>query len=52
MREVSRVRVSKRKRLEERVKELEGRLADSVPKTEFESVRSNLQSKVAELSPS
>jgi hypothetical protein len=36
MRKVSRVRVSRAKKLEERVKELEGKLADSVPKAELQ----------------
>jgi len=49
MRRVSRVRVPKGKRLEQRVRELEAKLADSVPKTELETIRSNLQSKIAEL---
>ena len=46
---VSRGRVSKGRRLQERVRELEGKLAQSVPKTELDAVRSNLQSKIAEL---
>jgi len=46
---VSRARVSKGKRLQERVTELEGKLAQSVPKTELDAVRSNLQSKITEL---
>jgi hypothetical protein len=49
IRKASRLRVSKAKRLEGKVRELEERLANSVPKTELDSVRSNLESKVTDL---
>ncbi len=43
------MRLSKRKRLEERVRELEQRLAQSVPGIELETVKSDLQGKIVEL---
>ena len=49
IRKVSRLRLSKGKRREERVRELEAKLANSVPKAELETIRSNLQSEIAEL---
>jgi hypothetical protein len=45
----SRVRISKGKGLQDSVKELEEKPANSVPKTELETVRSSLESKIAEL---
>ena len=49
MRKVSRLGLSKGKRLEERVRELQAKLADSVLKAELESIKRELQSKIANL---
>lgn len=41
--------MSKGKRLLERVKDQEGKLAESVPKTELDALRSNLENKITQL---
>ena len=40
---------AKERELEERIKELEEKLADSIPKVEFETVKSKLESEVSDL---